>query len=185
MSEPQSERLRNLYRRADEASDRVMREIEESGELNHLHGKPLDLDDDPDWLVTRVLKQQGFSHPMIEMGKDLEELREKAVVIVERLHRRRRVLASKHRLETEAAERFNQDRETELEKYREALVALNRAVRDHNLQVPEALHHRPPQIEAEVARVSREIEPLTVRGEPEAGHRPRSLRQRLGLGPKD
>ena len=183
MSEPRSERLRNLYKRADEATDRVMREIEERGELKHLLGKPLELDDDPEWLVNRVLKQQGFSHPLIEMGKELEEPRQKAEMIIGRLRRRRRALAAKPHLDVDAAVRFNEDRDEDLEKYREALTAWARAVRDHNLRVPEALHRRPVQVDAEMARVSREIEPLPVsEGSMEDARRGRSWRQRLGFG---
>jgi len=159
----------DLRRRAEEATDRVMKRVEETGELDHLHGKPLNLDDDPDWLVTRVLKQQGFSHPLIELAKDLEPLREKAEKTVDRPRRRRKYLSDRSQLDAETVERFNNEREEALETYRSALQALNRAITDYHLQVPSALQRRPTRIDEAVAEAKAEIQPLAATQPPEKG----------------
>jgi len=173
-STPTSDRARVLRGRADEETAREMRRIHESGELRHLYGQPLHLDDDPDWLATKVLQRAGFSHPLIERSRELEEPRAAADKVVERLRRQRaRLAAAGPRISTQETASFNQCRSAALDEYRDKLLALNRAIRDYNLQAPEALHWNPISVDDAVARASRAIPPLetSTAKQPEAPRR--------------
>jgi DNA repair ATPase RecN len=157
------ERARTMRDKAEEAVAQEMRRLHESGEISHLYGQPLELDDDPEWLVTKVLKQQGYSHPLLEAARDLDEPRQRANEVVERLVRRYRWLTSAaSRCTEEQVLGFNELREHGLQEYRERLTALNRAIRDYNLSAPEALHQRPVSIDTAVKKMASEIPPLAV-----------------------
>jgi hypothetical protein len=147
---------------AEDATTAAVTEWQDSGELRHLHGRPLDLSDDsPDWLLHRILKQQGFSLPIIERGKDLDEAQRRAVAIVERLRRRRAWLVRPEAHCTpEQAQAFNTSRVRALAEYRTALGELNRAILDYNLTAPPALHRRGYVVDQVVAGLAQEIPPL-------------------------
>src|SRR5919202_2674841 len=138
------ERAQQIRQAAEEATTAAVNEWQDSGALQHLHGRPLDLSDEsPDWLLHRMLKQQGFSLPIIERGKDLDEAQSRAAAIVERLRRRRAWLVRPEaRCTSEQVHAFNAARLRALEEYRTALGELNRAIRDYNLTAPPALHRR-------------------------------------------
>ena len=156
------ERAQQIRQAAEEATTAAVNEWQDSGELQHLHGQPLDLSDDsPDWLLHRMLKQQGFSLPIIERGKDLDEAQSRAAAIVERLRRRHAWLVRPEaRCTREQAHAFNVSRVRALEEYRTALGELNRAIRDYNLTAPSALHRRGYIVDQVVADVAQEIPPL-------------------------
>jgi hypothetical protein len=155
------ERAQQIRQAAEEATTAAVNEWQDSGALQHLHGRPLDLSDDsPDWLLHRMLKQQGFSLPIIERGKDLDEAQHRATAIVERLRRRRAWLdRPEARCTPEQVRAFNASRLHALEEYRTALGELNRAIRDYNLTAPSALHRRGYIVDQVVADVAREIPP--------------------------
>src|SRR5947209_16916329 len=97
-----------------------MRELHESGHLSHLYGRPLELEDDPEWLVTKVLKQAGYSHPLLEQSKDVTKPLEAAEERIFRLERRRDWLAGPESGCTpQEAELFNQARQRALDTYRD------------------------------------------------------------------
>lgn len=154
-----NERANQIRKNADEVTADAIRRIHESGELRHLYGRPLDLDDDPDWLATRVLKQQGFSHPLIERGRELDEPRRAVDRLADRLRRRARPMASGEGKSAAEISNFNEWRASALDDYRTALIALNRAIRDFNLQAPEALHQRPIPVDESVLRLARDVPP--------------------------
>jgi hypothetical protein len=156
------ERAQQIRQAAEDATTAAVNEWQDSGELRHLHGRPLDLSDDsPDWLLHRMLKQQGFSLPIIERGKDLDEAHDRASAIVERLRRRRTWLVRPEaRCTPEQVHAFNASRLRALEEYRTALGELNRAIRDYNLTAPPALHRRGYIVEQVVASLAQEIPPL-------------------------
>jgi hypothetical protein len=157
------ERARRLREKAEEATAQEMRRLQESGEIAHLYGKPLELDDDPEWLVARVLKQQGFSHPLLEAARELEEPRQRAQDVLQRLRRRHRWLTDPaSRCTHEQASSFNAYREQVLQEYRVRLEALNRAIRDYNLTAPEALHQRPVRVDRAVEQAGTEIPPIAA-----------------------
>jgi hypothetical protein len=165
-----SEGARGIRRRADELTAEAMQRAHESGELRHLYGRPLQLDDDPEWLANKVLKRQGFSHPLIERSRELDAPREAVASLAEKLIRRRRWLSSPESQTTcEEVELFNRWRMQALEEYREKLMTLNNAIRDYNLQAPDALHQRPTIIDDAVARLAAEAPELDL-GAP-ASHR--------------
>src|SRR2546423_4723064 len=53
-------RAQQIRAAAEDATAAAVTEWQDSGELRHLHGRPLDLSDDsPDWFLHRMLKQQA------------------------------------------------------------------------------------------------------------------------------
>jgi hypothetical protein len=161
------ERARRIREKAEENVAEEMRRLHDTGEISHLYGQPLEFDDDPDWLVTRVLKNQGYSHPLLEAARDLDEPRHRAEDVLDRLRRRYRWLTDPSSGCTkEQAAAFNALREEALSEYRSRLETLNRGIRDYNLSVPEALHQRPALIDRTVARAAEEIPPITAPEKP-------------------
>jgi hypothetical protein len=156
------ERAQQIRKAAEDATTAAVNEWQDSGELRHLHGRPLDLSDDgPDWLLHRMLKQQGFSLPIIERGKDLDEAQHRATAIVERLRRRRAWLVRPEaRCTPEQARAFNEARVHALAEYRAALGTLNRAILDYNLAAPPALQRRGYIVDQVVAALAEQIPPL-------------------------
>jgi hypothetical protein len=166
------ERARHIRERAEEEVAEEMRRVHESGELGHLYGRPLELDDDPEWLVTRVLKSQGYSHPLLEAALDLEEPRQRAEEVLKRLRRRHRWLSDPLSVCTpEQAAEFNRLQAQGLQEYRTRVEALNRAIRDYNLSVPEALHQRPVRIDRAVEEAAADIPPVSPREKRGRNHR--------------
>jgi len=139
--------------------------LHERGDLRHLYGRKLDLSDDgPDWLLRRCLRQDGFSHPIVERAHELERARREADALVERARLRRAWLVNPEARATMADRRaFNAGRRAMLYEYRAALVTLDRAIHDHNLSAPAALHRSGLRVDDLVDAAAREIAPL---GEP-------------------
>jgi hypothetical protein len=168
---------------AEEATAAEMRRIHESGELKHLYGRPLQLDDDPDWLATKILKKEGFSHPLIERGRELDEPRREVNTVVERLRRRHaRLTRPLYCYSAEEAEVFNCLRSGALEDLSDKLTLLNCAIRDFNLQAPEALQQRPVSIQDAVERMGREIPPLRTPAAADDVRQPRRSHRRRVFG---
>jgi len=142
----------------------TMRDLHERGDLRHLYGRKLDLSDDgPDWLLRRCLRQDGFSHPVVERAQELERARREADALVERARLRRAWLVNPQARATAADKRaFDADRLAMLDEYRAALVILDRAIRDHNLSAPAALHRRGLRVDDLVDAAAREIPPLDI-----------------------
>jgi hypothetical protein len=156
-----TERAREIRDSAEEATAQEMQRLHESGEISHLFGRPLQLDDDPDWLATRILKQQGYSHPLIERSRELDEPRRAAEAIVDRLRRRHaRLTRPGYTYTAQEAETFNRARHYALEDLGDKLAVLNRAIRDFNLQAPDSLQQRPVVVEETVSWLSVDIPPL-------------------------
>jgi hypothetical protein len=138
-----SSRMRRRWKQVEDATERGMRELEKTGGLRHMHGKPLELNDDPDWLIARVLKQAGFSHPLIERRKEMLEPLDSVAPTLERLPRRRAWLRRREsRARIDDVVVFNSDRGALLREYRAKTAEVNRAIRDFNLSAPESLQER-------------------------------------------
>jgi hypothetical protein len=132
-----SARMRRRQRLVEDATERVVRELEETGALRHMHGKPLDLNDDPDWLMARVLKDSGFSHPVIERQKEILSPLQALQPRLERLCQRRNwLLRAESQARPEDLHVFNSDRDALLEEYRSKIADVNRGIRDFNLSAP-------------------------------------------------
>ena len=165
------ERAREMRQKARDATTEMVRAIEQHGELNHLHGQPLDLGDDgPDWFLHRMLKQDGLSLPLIERSRDIDALEEETSAILERLRRRREWLLGRAPgcAPAEAAD-FNDQRARALDEYQERLVALNKAILDYNLTAPTPLHRRGVIVDRLVSEASGDIPPLEATA-PEPSH---------------
>lgn len=160
------DKARRPREQVEEAEESIIRQAEEHGELRHLHGRPLDLSDDsPAWFANRVLKQEGYSHPLLQRGRDVDEVRAEADAIVKSLRSSRRRFEQPGRVYTaEQAQAFNRRRTAVLEEYRAALQGVNRAVLFYNLAVPETLHRRPVLVDDEVSRLASEIPPVPEPG---------------------
>ncbi len=140
-----------------------VRKAEERGELRHLYGRPLDLDDDPNWFLKRTLKQAGVGHPLLERAGDIDGMRAAATEPLERLRERRDRLASRQEpRDYERRNAFNQERRRVLDRYREKLIEVNRAIQDYNLVVPTALYRRPINIDVAVDAAATAIPPLPM-----------------------
>jgi hypothetical protein len=129
--------------------------MHERGELRHLQGKQLSIEeDDPAWLVTRMLKQEGFSHPLLERRQEVEQQLHAADARIDRLVQRRSLLLEEQSITSpEKASAFNVGRGLTLQDYRASLAELNRAIRDYNLTVPLPLHIMPVHVDAQMERV--------------------------------
>lgn len=180
------ERNRGLPREEELAE--LVRAAQESGELRHLYGRPLDLTDtSPDWFITRTLRREGVTHPALQRRRELEAQRSDVEAIVDQLRRRRDRVASfgAERFPWRAHD-FNASREYELRRYRERLQVFNRAVRDYNITVPTALQFPYAQIEEEVRRAEGQVPVLDVHPaeleDPVVVSRLRSLINRLRPG---
>lgn len=115
----------------------AMRQWEESGETEQLRGRPLDLSDDsPEWFANRLLKKEGYSHPLIERARDIDALVAEAEAIKDRI----RELESRHACAGKVAETILKGRL--LSEYRERPEEANRQIRSYNLGAPQALHRR-------------------------------------------
>jgi len=150
-------------KRRDEAEGEVIRALEERGDLRHLYGRPLDLQGDVEYLANKTLKAQGFSHPLLERAKELDGPRREAEMVLERLSRRRSWLAdARSRTTAQQVFAFNEQRRDVLDRYRQKLEALNRAIRDYNLGAPDALQQRPVALDRAVNEAAAQVLPLDV-----------------------
>lgn len=136
-------------------AERRTREAIEAGEFDNLPGKGRPLPDEPEnpfedptaRLGYRLLRNNGFSLPWIERGRDLE--RERATLIstlehaIERMGRGLRTRRDElHRQATDAFQRNAAD--------------LNRRIRGHNLAIPvSGMAVRLVDVDAEVRRCGR------------------------------
>ncbi|HEX6508176.1 MAG TPA: hypothetical protein VF221_11140 [Chloroflexota bacterium] len=178
-----SDRTSRMFDEAEDRMAEVMREMHERGDLRHLHGRPLDLEeDDPAWLVTRMLKQEGFSHPLLERRNEVEGQVRAADSLIERvLERRARLLDPQSAATPAQAAAFNRGREFALADYRKRLAELNRSIRDFNITVPTALQVNPVQIDRQLGLVEEKVPPLDVAQFPNGRERP-SLWSRILRG---
>jgi hypothetical protein len=166
-----AERMRRRAARVEKATSEHVKQLEESGELRHMHGKPLNLDDDPDWLVTKVLKQAGISHPLIEQRKDLYRPLEQLESRIERLERQRAwLLRPESKATPDDVRLFNSDRQRFLDDYRSRLHEVNRGIRDFNLTAPDALQERPLRVDATVASAEERVPALHPSNVPQPPH---------------
>lgn len=134
----------------------ALRQWEEDGDLRRLAGQSLDLDDDsPDWFTNRMLKREGFTHPALERGKDVDELRAEVDRAEECVlhHAARR---SPHPAEWRSHEVI---RRRLLSEFRAAIVAFNNAVLAYNIGVPDVLHKRSLALESFVAALDKATAP--------------------------
>ncbi|HEX8918493.1 MAG TPA: hypothetical protein VF898_08315 [Chloroflexota bacterium] len=176
------DRTPDLLKTAEEAIADLVAQLERSGELQHLYGQSLDLSDtSPTWFMHRTLKREGFSHPVIELGKELDAAIASRRRVVDQLADQRRRLVSRPGGYTgPQAEGFNIVREFTLRQYRGILEDLNRAIRDHNIAVPTLLQRRPFVVEEDVERLARQVPPVDPPIHPEPA--PRSWWQRILYG---
>lgn len=157
-----SDNLRRAFGLAEDRLSSMMQEMHERGELSHLQGKQLSLEEnDPAWLVTRMLKQEGFSHPLLERRQEVEQQIRAADARIDRVvQRRTRLLEEREITASEVATAFNDSRRITLHDYRESLSELNRSIRHFNLTVPLQLQITPVQLDEQMKRVEQLVPEL-------------------------
>jgi hypothetical protein len=153
---------RVLRERARSAEEAAIHEIEQRGSLRHLHGHKLDLSDSsPEWFSHELLKREGYTHPLLERGREVDEVRDEANDVADDLRRARNRLATNERGYTrDQAQGFNARRSHDLQTYRHRLARLNRAILFYNLGVPERLHRFAVNIDRAVDTLATEVPPL-------------------------
>jgi len=158
------EKARYIIKKAQDATTAAVQQMEQTHDLRHLYGQPLDLSDDsPDWFVHKLLKREGIAPPLVEQGKDIDMATRQAETILERLRRRRDWLAQPHAgCTAETAQAFNETRARTLEQYRQALTALNRAILNYNLVAPLPMHRRGIIVARAMEAAERAVPPLDV-----------------------
>ena len=121
-------------------------------------GKPLKLEDDPhadpEWqLAFRMLKEAGFSLPWIEELKEIEADIETARAGLRQAWAWRRGAEA----EGQPGEFIHLEWERAFLKFQDRVAALNKRIRDVNLEVPNARFQRPMlDVAREVRRVEEE-----------------------------
>jgi hypothetical protein len=168
-------------RKVEDALAEEMRRVHSSGELAHMYGRPLDLSQDADeWLAARFLKQAGFSHPLIEQGREVDAAMAAVQRHLERLRDQRARLAAGW-YSAQEADRFNRTRAETLERYRSDLLDVNRSIRDYNLAVPDALQRLPFDVEALTEQAVQGILPLPYTPPEQPRRQRQGLLRRLRL----
>ena len=127
--------------------EELMRRAMEEGKFNDLpgKGKPLQLDAynphaDPEWeLAYKVLKESGYSLPWIETIHEIEADIEVARKDLRRAWKWRIIYLSADVPDEKASLEWT----SALEGFKIKLTALNKRIRDYNLQVPNARFQRP------------------------------------------
>lgn len=175
------EKARHILKKAQDATTAAVQQMEETDDLRHLYGQPLDLSDDsPDWFVHKLLKREGIAPPLVEQGKDIDAAKQQAEAMLERLRRRRDWLAHPaSRCTTESARAFNDTRARALEEYGEALVSINRAILNYNLVAPAPMHRRGIIAAKAMEAAERAVPPLDEAAFAQAPETPQPPRSRL------
>ena len=145
----------------DEMLGEMVQAAHDSGELRHLYGKPLDLNDDPEWLINNVLKNAGVTHPTLEVRREIETLRAEAEGLVAELERRREGLLN--RADPPAAgdiRNFNDHRRDVLRDFERRLTEYQARSQDFNMSNLEALRLPWVQVDSAVADARRRVPEL-------------------------
>jgi DnaJ family protein C protein 28 len=135
-----------------------IRKAQKEGQFDDLpgKGKPLELEDnplaDPEWqLAFRMLKEAGYSLPWIETLKEIEADIETARAGLRQAWEWRRGAEA----EGVAREFVALEWERAFQNFQNRVAAINKRIRDVNLEVPKARFQRPM---LEVAREVRGVE---------------------------
>ena len=121
-------------------------------------GKPLHLDEnnphaDPGWeLAYHIIKEAGYSLPWIETIREIEKDIEAARQDLQRAWKWRLIYLSAPVPDEKASSEWERAFNT----FKDKLVALNKRIRDYNLEVPNARFQRP------VLNMDQEIKKITV-----------------------
>ncbi len=137
----------------------LMRKAMADGKFDNLpgKGKPLHLDEsnphaDPEWeLAYRMLKESGYSLPWIETIREIEKDIDVALKELQRAWKWRIIYLSAEVPEEKASEEWERSQKA----FKDKLTALNKRIRDYNLQVPNVRFQRP------ALNFEREIEKIT------------------------
>ena len=116
-----------------------------------------------DWMAKRLLRQNGFSHPLIEQARDLDVPQREVERVAQRLAREySRVTSAKGGYTPARADDFNRYRSIMLGEYRAKLITLNTAILTYNLIAPDVLHRRQRSVETAVAALAEQVPPLSL-----------------------
>ncbi len=127
--------------------EELLRKAMQDGKFDDLpgKGKPLRLDGtnpfaDPEWeLAYRMLKESGYSLPWIETLHEIENDHALARKELQRAWKWRMIYLSAEVPDEKASAEWKRAQSA----FKEKLEALNKRIRDYNLQVPNARFQRP------------------------------------------
>ena len=136
-----------------------LRKAIEEGKFDNLpgKGKPLHLDEanphaDADWeLAYHILKESGYTLPWIETLHEIENDIDAALKDLRRAWKWRMIYLSADVPDEKASAEWERSQSA----FQKKMVALNKRIRDYNLQVPIARFQRP------VLNIERELEKIT------------------------
>ena len=144
-----------------------IRAAQERGAFDHLPGagKPLNLDENPfageRALAFSLLKSQQLAPREVELAREVDEERRQAEQILAALRRRRDYLAGRQLAPFPSERRaYNVLRSRTLERYGEALRAVNAKTLSLNVMAPSALHRRMIDMEERLRAFCAEFPPL-------------------------
>lgn len=139
--------------------EELLRKAMQDGKFDNLpgKGKPIHLEDanphsDPGWeLAYGILKEAGYSLPWIETRREIE-------ADIEAARKDLRLAWEVHRdayAQSPSTNHITADWERSQQSFRDKLIAINKRIRDYNLDVPNARFQRP------VLNFEREIKKIT------------------------
>lgn len=134
--------------------DEIIHEAQERGDFTNLKGagKPLNLEDDSyagdKAMAYRILKNNGFAPPEIELANEVRKERERTEAKLAKIVHWGKTLRSR-RVPPFVSEKrsFNEALEKAVAEYDTSLRELNRKILTLNLSVPSAMHQ--PMLEVE------------------------------------
>jgi len=137
--------------------DEQIRQAIQRGDFDNLpgKGKPLNLSEnpheDPGWrMAYRMLKDNGFTLPWIETRRGIELDYEKAIQSLQQNWNWRQDATGRRGL-------MHAEREWQqaLNKFRDEIAALNKRIRDYNLEIPSNQFRRLPiNLEQEIQQIT-------------------------------
>ncbi len=149
--------------------DEIIHEAEERGEFANLKGtgQPLRLDDDQyageNAMAYRLLKNNGFAPPEVELAKEIRKEREQAEKKLTKVIYQRRTLGNR-RIPPFASEKraFNRALEKALAEYEKTLRELNRKTLTLNLTTPSTMHQPMLEVERLVQQFRESCQPFDI-----------------------
>jgi DnaJ family protein C protein 28 len=148
--------------------EEIIQEASERGEFDNLAGmgKPFNLDDENPYAGEkaagyRLLKNNGYAPPEIELLKEIRRERARMEQKLERLRKRGEALRHRAVPPFESEKRaYNAAVEKAMSDYEEQLRELNRKILTLNLSVPQSMHLPMIEVEKLVRRFRESCPPL-------------------------
>lgn len=147
----------------------MLKKAMEQGEFDNLEGagKPLNLTDipyDPDGahMALKILKDNGFLPYWMELGKEIDALREKLTMLIDNFKKYTEIVYSEKR-SSGVMQRYEQKKHNFYRQTREHLEEISEKILDYNLHCPvTSLGRFNFDVEEEMGRIIRDIEQVVA-----------------------